>query len=229
VLTDRASGTQRRINTGGAMPSLDPSDSGVMWVATRPTVPGEQRAPSSVWVAWGGQPAQQLYSAPGTNARWLNSTWILLSVPGEERTTSLSLMDALTGSVFPLGTWSWQRNVTASPGGEWLVFYLTNQADPAQSGVYALRAEPNPAPAVKLPFFGGWRWRDADELYVVPLDLSQPTQSLWHYDLSTGAYTPLPTAPFTIMDGDWAVSADGQRISFRDRATIELSLLSVTP
>ncbi|MCU0463182.1 MAG: hypothetical protein MUF38_01290, partial [Anaerolineae bacterium] len=79
-----------------------------------------------------------------------------------------------------------------------------------------------------LGWFGSWRWRDADELYVIPMQTDSDTvQSLYHHELTTGALTALNTPPFTIMNGDWSVSADGRRIAFRELTTRELSLMEL--
>lgn len=226
VLFD-SEGREFRFNTGGALPAFSADNSRLLWVSTRPTVPGEQRAPAVVRVAGVlGGGTFDLFSAPGANAQWLDDRRVLVTVPGDDRVTTMIVIDAQTGEQYELGRWSWVRGTNVGPGGQYVVFYATNQPDPNASGVYAIRTEPG-APAQRLPFFGSWRWRDSDELYAIPLEPGAAAHALHHVDLNTRVMTPLSTAPFKIMNGDWAVNADGTRVAFRDISTRELTLLEV--
>ena len=84
--------------------------------------------------------------------------------------------------------------------------------------MYAIRTQDGAQP-VRLPWFGSWRWRDSDELYVIPMDVNTSAHTLHHFDLNTGAMTPLNTPPFSVMNGEWAVNADGTKIAYRELTT----------
>lgn len=227
LLTRLSDGTEFGYNTGGKLPAFSADNSRLLWIDTRPTVPGEARALANIVVAeLGSGLVRTVFSAPGANAQWLDSARLLVTLPSEERVTTYSVIDTRDDSRYILGMWSWSRGVNVGPGGEWMLVYATNQPDPANSGVYAVRTQEGAQP-VKLDWFGSWRWRDNDELYVIPMDVAQSQHTLLHVDLSTGAQTTLNTPPFTVMNGDWSVNADGTRIAFRELATSELTLLEL--
>lgn len=227
LLTRVADGVQFAFTTGGRLPAFSADNSRIMWVVTTAPLPGQTRGNADIVVAeLGSGLVKTVFSAPGAAAQWLDATRLLVTLPSDDRLTTYSVIDTLDDSRFILGMWSWSRGVSVSPGGEWLMLYATNQPDPAASGVYAIRTHEG-AQAVRLGWFGSWRWRDSDELYVIPMDVNQPTHSLRHVDLSTGAETILHTPPFTVMNGDWQVNADGTRIAYRELATNELTLLEL--
>ena len=88
------------------------------------------------------------------------------------------------------------------------------------NAIYVLNTQPDAQPQ-KLAWFGGWRWRDAESLYYIPFDPVNGVQVMHYYDLQTGedrALTDPATMPFTIANGDWSVSPDGQRIAFQNAA-----------
>jgi hypothetical protein len=76
-----------------------------------------------------------------------------------------------------------------------------------------------------LPFFGAWRWRDAQSIYYLPLDPAIPYQSLHYYDLVTGEDRMLTDQPFLVANGDWSVSPDGDQIAFWNANDFTLWLL----
>jgi hypothetical protein len=228
ILTRLSDGVMFRAPTEGETPALNPANTHVLWVQARPTVPGEARAPSAVRVLEVGRTTPtELWQGAGVGAQWVDDRRVLVTVPGEQRTTRLVLVDVMDGAQTDLGTYTWMRGLSVGPGGRWLVMMLTYQAEPQASGVVALRLEAGAQP-VMLGWLGGWRWRDADELYVIPMQPdSDPAQALYHHDLSTQTLTRLNTPAFTVMNGDWRVSADGRRIAYRELATRELTVLEL--
>ena len=114
-----------------------------------------------------------------------------------------------------------------APGGGKLMFYRNFQADPNENGVYVMDTQPGAQPQ-KLSWFGGWRWRDGESVCYIPFDPSANVQALAYYNVSTGEnllLTGTQTTPFVIANGDWAVSADGQRIAFMNANDGRLWLL----
>jgi len=227
VMIRASDNAEFRTVTGGELPSLNPNNTRLLWVESAPTVPGQARAASSVKVAnFGGVDSTEIVAAAGANAQWVTDDDILISIPGDERTTRLSLHHLSDGTNTDLGTYAWMRGLSVGPGGKWVLFILSNQTDLAASGVYALNLSEIGAQPIFMPWFGSWRWRDSDEVYVIPLEADvNPVQTLHHYDLTTGIYTPLTTPPFIITNGDWSISADGARIAYREASTNELTLL----
>jgi len=226
VMIRQSDKAEFRTVTGGELPSLNPSNTRLLWVESAPSVPGQARAAASVKIAdFGGVDSREIFAAPGANAQWVDDSRVIVAVPEEDRTTRIVLIDTDGGGQIDLGTYSWMRGLSVGPGGDWALLILTNQPDPAASGVYALNLDSGAQP-ILMPWFGSWRWRDADELYVIPMQTDvSPVQTLQHYDLTTGTQTVLNTAPFIVMNGDWSVSADGARMAYREASTNELTVL----
>ena len=69
----------------------------------------------------------------------------------------------------------------------------------------------------KLDIFGAYRWRDANRLLVIPLELDQESHRLLQVDPTNGQVEELidpKTDPFRISNGDWSVSPDGNQLAF---------------
>ncbi len=216
-----ADGEEWFIDTAGAVPAFNPANDRLLWLqASEVALPGESAPAVTLWSSRvDGSSPVQIAASPGLNAMWLDANRILLW----QRTrslTSLYIHDIAAGETSPLGAFNWLRSLSAAPGGGRLLFLLVYQDDPSASGIYTMETRPGVA-AQRLPWFGGWRWRDADELYYVPLDVESArtigSHQLRHYDLITGidrALTDPAEQPFVIGEGDWSVSADGARIAF---------------
>jgi hypothetical protein len=81
-----------------------------------------------------------------------------------------------------------------------------------------------------LPWFGGWRWRDADSVFYIPFDAGTPLQIMAYYHIAEHidrTLTDPAVTPFAIANGDWDVAIDGQRIVFQSALDGNMSLLEV--
>ncbi len=81
----------------------------------------------------------------------------------------------------------------------------------------------------KLPFFGGWRWRDANSVFYIPYEPTSATQSLHYYDLLTGEDRALTDSSFLVANGDWSVSPSGDQIAFWNANDLALWLIEAAP
>ncbi|MCC6612919.1 MAG: M23 family metallopeptidase [Anaerolineae bacterium] len=207
-----ADGAEWQVDTGNAIPALSPDNALLMWQQNET---GDD-APTTLWISGvDGANAAPIASAPGLNARWLDATRLLVW-QRMDATTALYIYDTTRGETVTLGAWEWLRGLSLAPGGGRLMFYLFHQPDPAASGIYTIETRAG-AQAEHLPWFGGWRWRDADSVFYVPQEVDQPSHQLRVYDLASGddiALTDPATQPFAIAEGDWSVSADGMRAAF---------------
>lgn len=207
------------VNVQDQVPAISADNSRLLW---------EVRSETSTdfWVSnIDGSNAQAVVSQLGGSALWLDEARLLIQTPlPEVRATTLSVLDTRDSSRFDLGTWNWIRGLSIAPGGDRIMFYVNFQDDPAQNAIYSVATQPGAA-AERMPWFGSWRWRDADSLYYIPFDPITDQQSLSYYHLPSGtnrALTDAAAQPFTIANGLWSVSADGRRIVFFnavDRAT----------
>ncbi len=203
------------VATEGALPSINADNTRLMWRVGVTTAPGEAPAQTEIRVSdIDGGNARVVASERGLSARWLDANRLLISTPTPgQRITTLSVLDVTSGATFALGTWENMRGLDVAPGGGRLMFYITYQDDSALDGVYTMLTQPG-AIATRLPWFGSWRWRDAESVYYIPFDLSAAYQTLMVYHVPTGQTQQLTTTPFLVASGDWSVSADGRRVSF---------------
>jgi hypothetical protein len=207
-------------------PTISTDNSRLMWMLTSGvSVPGSPRPAATIWVSdLDGANTRQIMSAPGVSAQWLDDSRLLITRPGDYRVTTLIIYNTADDSQYELGAWTWLRHLTVAPGGGRLLFYITNQTNPDDAGIYTIETMPD-AKAQKIEWFGGWRWRDGDSLYYIPLDINAEYQTLHYYHIPTGEDRVLTDEPFIVMNSDWQVSADGRRILFHNALDRELWLL----
>lgn len=213
----------------GAAPAISADNSKLMWITRGgASVPGQAAPPTSLWVAdITGENARMILSDAGLNAQWLDADRLLITQSFVGRITALTVYDTRDNRAYSLGNFRNLRGFDVAPGGGRLLFMLTWQDDPATNGVYTLETIEGAVPE-RLPWFGGWRWLDRDSLLYLPLDATSPHHALAYYDIASGENRVLvspETLPFTVMNGDWDISADGRRIAFHDATTGQLTLL----
>lgn len=219
---------QWNVPTAGFLPALSPDNRRLVWtIQYGQFVPGAVPPQVEIWISDSdGANARLILGGTRLSPVWLDNTRLLISQT-ENTLTTLNIYNADDGSSVALGTWNRLRGLSPSPGGQWLLFYQTFQPDPGVNAVYALQTQPGALPQ-PLPWFGAWRWRDAESLYYIPFQPDQPTQSLAYYHIPSGENRLLTDAaalPFLIANGDWSVSPDAQRILFQNKADHRLWLL----
>ncbi|MEP7294279.1 MAG: M23 family metallopeptidase, partial [Chloroflexota bacterium] len=200
VLHRVADGAEWTVATDNTLPAISADSTHLMWEELRRTVePGDQQPRTAIWVSNAdGTNARIVAAEQGGYARWLDGSRLLVGAR-QGFATTFTVYNTTNGTVadssFVLGTWDRLRGMSIAPGGSRILFYLTFQADLAASGIYVLDIQPG-AQARQLPFFGGWRWRDANSLFYLPYDPASAFQSLHFYDLATGEDRALTDASF---------------------------------
>ncbi|MBC7810420.1 MAG: M23 family metallopeptidase [Burkholderiales bacterium] len=221
------------VPTSGVWPAISTDNSRLLWITrSGESVPGQPPPPVTIWVSdIDGTNGRFIVSQPGGGATWLDEARVLVTTPvTAERATTLSIVDTRDDSQTLLGTWQGLRGLSIAPGGGRLLFYRTFNDDPALDGIYTLDTQAEAQPQ-KLPWFGGWRWRDADSVYYLPLDATTNVQTLAYYNFATGEdrrLTDPANFPLTIANGDWSVSPDGRRIVYLNAADLTMWLLEET-
>lgn len=211
--------TEWAVATQGFLPAINTDNTQLLWEVWKGNyLPGETAQTVETWVSnLDGTNSRMIGSQPGGWSVWLDESRILIVTPRVDGThTTLTVYDTRDASSYELGTWEWLRGIDVAPGGKRLMFYLAFQSEMQQDGIYTIETKPN-TEAEKLPFFGGWQWRDANSVYYIPFDPATERQMLAYYHIPTGdnRYLTDPlTLPFTIANGDWAVSPDGSTILF---------------
>lgn len=213
------------VSTGDTLPAFSTDNRRLMWQIT-PTVITTGENPVEVWVSDAdGANARMILREENLNAQWLDEARLLVT-RRDTISTRVSIYDTRDGSGFTLGSWNWLRGMSIAPGGGRLMFYLVY--DDAASGIYTVRTQ-NGAQAERLPFFGAWRWRDADSVFYLPYMPNAAQHSLSYYHLSSGDNRAFLTDPFLVANGDWSVSPDGKRIVFMNALTGSMGLLEEFP
>jgi len=214
----------------GNLPAISPDNTRLLWLQrSGESVPGAEAPTVNLFIsAITGENVQQTPLEPGTNAVWLDNERLLLT-RSQNALTTIEISNVATGERITLGSWYRMRGLSIAPGGERVMFYLTNQADPARSGVYVLETKQGALP-VMLPWFGGWRWRDSHTVYYMPFEPDAPSERLVYYDVVDGTTFDLTDPaqhPFIAMNGDWHISADGRWMAFHNAADRNLWLLGI--
>lgn len=223
-----ADGVEWLVNTGGAYLSLSADNSRLLWLNSTDQPPPNEDSPRvEVWVANAdGTDARLMLSEPGISAQWIDATRLLVT-RREDITTTVRIVDTVANTAFELGSWNWLRAMSVAPGGGRLMFYTVFDADPTVNGVYTIETQVG-AEAQQLPWFGAWRWRDADSVFFLPLDVGTPYHTLYYYHIPDGRTLQL-TDPaverFTVANGEWSVSPDGDQIAFWNALDMTLWLL----
>jgi len=211
------------------IPALSPNNIHLLWIESTETEQSTDRTLTNIFVSnFDGTSSRMIYSDLSAGATWLDDNQLLISVR-EDRTTTLSILHIIDGTLNPIGTWENLRGLSASPGGKYLMFYLASQADPSLNGMYTIETRAD-ASLQKMSWFGGYKWRDSDSVYYIPFDPTSDIQQLAYYHIPTGTHHMLTDPniqPFTIMNGDWAVSGDGKHILFHNTINRNLWVLSL--
>jgi hypothetical protein len=216
--------------TRGAYPCFSPGSTRLLWhVRPADEIPGEIRPRGEIWVAEVATGEGRLVRVQsGGSVRWLDEDRLLLiETPDVAQVVRLSILTLSTGEVRPLITGSFMRALSVAPGGQHLMYALIFQDDPTQNGVHLLETRPGARPQ-RVPFFGGWRWRDSHSVVYIPF--GQPRLSLMVYDIRTQRQrrVSLPDGiEIRIASADWVIAPDGRHLTFVESSDQAIWVLSL--
>jgi hypothetical protein len=221
-----ATGETWFVNTGENLPMLNADNSRLMWMQRNGT--GET-ATTSIFISDSrGVNTIEVLNERGLSASWLDANRLLLFTRDEAYTT-VGIADVTTGERYELGRWYRPRGFEVAPGGSRMVFYLMGQPNPADNGMYIQDLASGTVPQ-KVDWFGAYQWRDNNTVYYIPFNPDSAVQQLFAYDVDARQSIPLTdpqTQPFSIMNGQWSVNADGSRIVFRNGADRNLWFIEI--
>ncbi len=212
-----------RIPNGGRAISFSPDNTWLAWTAGQ-TGPPFDTAQREVWISRvDGSEAQLVFSGMRAGfAGWFPDGRLLVSglvgdgsrnqalwvlKPGQSQSEQPDMDELVRGNRL--------REVRISPNGEWVAYLVTFSADPAQDGLWLVNTSTGEQHS--LDVFGGYKWRDGQNLLVVPLDINQPIHRFLQIGAATGQIHPITdpdTTPFKIANGDWSISPSGKEIIF---------------
>lgn len=235
--TNESTGQSWAVNTGGNRPYYAPDGARFLWSASDREGPYDRRK-SEIWLAGldGSNPRLLLTVTGGGFVGWLpNSRQILLidrqDLSQEEQT--LVLYDIENERRTNLLTEKRIRGVEISPGGSWIAYYLTFADDPQKDGIWLMSSDGSERLPLNAPGFGAYQWRNDNSLIFIPMRSSpQESMQLWSIDVPGNNVAPL-TDParlaFSISNGDWGISPDGQQIVFVNSQDQNLWLITLPP
>lgn len=216
-------GERWSVPSGGRPVSISPAGERIAWQVA-PDVPPERRT-TTAWVAnLDGTEARAVATLPrGAFRGWLNDDALLVSGRDELRSEEdvLWRLDVESGERRELARAERMRGEVPSIGGDWVIYYISRQDDPENTGTWIVPGEGGDARKLDPELFGAYRWRDAHRLIVVPLNAGGPSHALLEVDartLETRALTDPAVMPFKIANGEWTVSPDGRRVAFVESA-----------
>ena len=223
-------GQQWTVPAGGRSVLISPAETHIAWVAANDDLPPDQQV-ATVWVAnldgSGARKAATLRR--GGLSGWISEDALLVS--GRESAASpnqvlwaLSLSD---GARVEIARAERLRSPTLSPSGNWVAYYVTFAADPAQNGLWLARTDGSLRRPVSRDLFGAYQWRpcpggggcspEDQRLLIVPFRPDAVFHEVWELDATTGEARQLTdpaTTSFKIANGDWRVSPDGRYVVF---------------
>lgn len=211
------------IPNGGRAVSFSPDNAWLAWTAGQSGPPFDT-AQREIWISRvDGSEAQLVFS--GTRAGfggWFPDGRLLVSGLADETSKEQALWALNLGqqqngqaNLVELGRGNRLREAKISPNGTWVAYISTFSADRAQDGLWIV--DSRTGEGRRPDIFGGYQWRDDQNLLVVPLDLSQPVHRLLQVESANGQVHPITepeSTPFKIANGDWSVSPGGGEIAF---------------
>jgi len=229
------SGQSWTVDTGGNWPRFGPDGSKILWEARDREGPYDRRR-SDIWLADldGSNPQRLLSVTGGGFSGWLpDGEHILLldrQDPTQEERT-LVLYNLVSKQRTNLVTERRLRGIDISSGGSWIAYFLTFADEPDKNGIWVVSSDGSTRKKLDTPGFGAYRWRNDNTLLYIPMR-GNPAESmrLWSIDVATGQNRPLtdPAAvSFSISNGDWDVSPDGQHVVFVNSADQNIWLISL--
>lgn len=221
-----SSGQRYSLPNRGAAVAWAPGNRRVAWGVTSSQGNFDTRATQVFVTTLGGSPRSVATLYGGGISGWLDGETLLLSGKSSPREAERSIRtyNVRTGTGKVLGRARSPRNLSASPGGGWVIYSTAFEPD-RPDGLFLLPREGGSAR--RLPFFGSYRWRDADRLVYVEFKPGAPTHRLMEYDARRQQARPLADLGRKISHDQWRVSPDGRRVVFLSSGDYSLYVLEL--
>jgi murein DD-endopeptidase MepM/ murein hydrolase activator NlpD/Tol biopolymer transport system component len=217
VIERLADGQTWEIDTQGQSPNFTPDSRHIIWAVFDEDAPSDNRE-ETLWQANvdGSNPQILLKEQRIGLAAWLADNKLLLSqrIPGgsDVQLLTVSLINGQKTKLLELPR---MRGQALSLDRRYLVYYVSFEPEAEKNGLWLLDLQDSKPIPQKLPFFGSYRWRDAERLIYVPFEPEAAGHNFFEYNTRTGQTRPLfLTNPgLTIANSDWRVSPDGRKIA----------------
>jgi len=228
VIERRADGERWTVPAGGRTVFISPDETRIAWAVTNSDAPSSNQV-TALWLAnLDGSDAQQIATLPrGGLSGWIDDDALFIS--GRESLDSreqiLYALSVTDGSLTELARAGQMRGQALSPSGDWLVYYVAFDPDPAKNGLWLVSTDGSQSTLLDHDLFGAYQWRgcpdgcapEDDRLLIVPFQPDATAHWLVELNPATGEVRQLTdpaVTPFKIANGDWRVAPDGQTIAF---------------
>jgi Tol biopolymer transport system component len=141
-----------------------------------------------------------------------------------QRDRTLRVLDAQNSQSRVLARALNFRNLGISPGGRWIAYTIAFDSA-ARDGLFVMDAKTGQTK--RVPWFGSYRWRDANRIAYVPLELKSSSHRVLEYDVRTDQSRALIALNAKISNDQWQPSPDGQRLMFVNAADNNIYALAL--
>lgn len=208
--------------TQGRPVMFSPDGQSILWQVSPATQGLVDRQPTEVWIGGldgsNARPVLTVYG--GGVSDWFPDGRRLL-VTGKrnrnEADRAVFIYDLGSSAATELMRARRPRNAALSSDGSWVVVMNTFSDDPAQDGLWLIRADGEVRRKLPPELFGAFTWRDGTHLLVIPMTREGDSHVVWEVEASTGRsrrLTDPAVTPISIADGDWRLSPNGKWLAF---------------
>ncbi len=143
---------------------------------------------------------------------WLNEKELLLSGKRQANTRDRTLMrlELRSKNLKIFSSALNFRGITIAPNGQYVLYYIAFDSK-TRNGLYLLNAQTGSTQ--KLPWFGAYRFRDANRVVFIPMKNDQ-THILLEWDIRNAAQRKLVDLQTKVAVDDWQVSPNGSSMVF---------------
>ncbi len=156
---------------------------------------------------------------------WLNEQELLLNGKRNPQTRDRELMrlDLKSKTLKVFSSAINFRGISIAPNGRTVVYYVAFDS-PAKNGLFVL--DTRVGSSKRLPWFGSYRFRDANRLVFIPMQ-SARTHALLEWDLRSQRQRLLADLKTKVAVDDWQIAPNGSSMVFVSTATRALQVVDL--
>lgn len=219
TINDLVTGKVTTPPTDGNQVAISPDGTRLAWQVRAAGSGSNNQRQTTFWVAGlDGSEAQAGASLRGGSlVGWLGNGALLLqrTADADDDKRTLVRYDIEAGTTTDLDSGTRFNGMALSPSGEFIVYYISLDENKAQNAIWVMNT--TTGKKQQLPVIGGYQWRDATRLLVIPVPSGTPAFHVEEYDAASATLRPLTdpaVLPFRVANNDWMLSPDGSRMVF---------------
>jgi Peptidase family M23 len=156
---------------------------------------------------------------------WLNEQTLVLNGKRQAGTRDRTLMtlDLKSKNLKTISSALNFRGISIGPKGRFVIYYVAFDSQ-ARNGLFVL--DTNSGTTRRLPWFGSYRFRNANRLVFIPMQNAK-THSLLEWDLRTNTQQTLVNLAAQVAVDDWQISPNGSSVVFVSAANQALQVVDL--